>query len=347
MMRLSSIHLRGRELAAALLVLVVMAWMGPLAGLLAGVVVAAMLLALGRSGPGRPRRRSRAPGFAVSGAQVRVVEFAGYVYFDAAKRLLSEVTRGSDGLHFLVLDLRGAIGAERSAAATLARLQRLMGGRGVGVVFTGMGTALQRLLARAGCEFTGPGGYAAEDLRRGLEWCDVQGSSSGGSRELLDRFQRTTGDRWLLPQLLGRCEARELRAGDEVMRTGAGDGSVHFIERGTLSAWQDLGDGDRLLLRTLGPGALVRDSFLQPGADLPVVVTCDTPARVHRLSGEALARLEEEDPFLAAGLERLATGLASERKTPRRGPRGLGIVQALNSGPYLDAAARYARGGHG
>ena len=102
-----------------------------------------------------------------------------------------------------------------------------------------------------------------------------------------------------------------------------------------------------MLLRTLGPGALVRDSILHPGADLPVVVTCDTPARVHRLSAEALARLEEDDPFLAAGLERLATGLASERTAPRRGSQGRGIVQALNSSPYLDGPARYGRGGHG
>ena len=353
MMRLSSVNFRGREMAAALLVLVVFTWLGAVAGIAVGVMVIAWLL-----GQGPRRRRARVPrraaGFQVSGSRVRVVEFQGYVYFDAAKRLLGEVTRevaAADELGFLVLDFRGAIGAERSAAATLARLQRLLGGRGIAVVYTGMGSTLQRMLQRAGCEFTMPGGHAAEDLRRGLEWCDTQGLTYAGDMQLLERFQATTGDRWLLPQLLRRCEAQELPAGAVVLR-GEEDGAIHFLERGSLSAWQDLGDGDRLLLRTLEPGALVENSVLHPGAEHhPVIVVCDTPARVHRLSGAARAQMEVEDPFLAAALERMVTGLANER-TPPRGAgasQGRGIISALNSSAGLcrGAVATYGRSGHG
>lgn len=355
MTRLSSVRFRGREMAAALLVLVVATWMGAVAGIFAGVAVIAVLLASDRRGARRVRREKRRPsGFQVSGARVRVVEFQGYVYFDAAKRLLGEVTRevaAADELGFLVLDFRGAIGAERSAAATLARLQRLLGGRGVAVVYTGMGSTMQRMLQRAGCEFTMPGGHAAEDLRRGLEWCDTQGLTYAGDMQLLERFQATTGDRWLLPQLLRRCEAQELPAGAVVLR-GEEDGAIHFLERGSLSAWQDLGDGDRLLLRTLEPGALVENSVLHPGAEHhPVIVVCDTPARVHRLSGASRAQMELEDPFLAAALERLVSGLANER-TPPRGAgasQGRGIVSALNSSAGLcrGAVATYGRSGHG
>jgi SulP family sulfate permease len=340
MMRLSSVRLRGRDLVAAVAVLVALWWGGVLAGLAAGVAVVGGSLVVGRGGLRRGRRgKRRTSGFAVSGSRVRVVEFQGYVYFDAAKRLLGEVTRevaasGPEELGFLVLEFRGAVGAERSAAATLARLQRLLGARGVSVVFSGMSSALQRLLGRAGCEFTTPSGHAAEDLGRALAWCDTQGLAYSGDQQLLDRFQATTGDRWLLPQLLGRCEALELAAGTEVMRTGANDVALYFVERGTLSAWQDLGDGDKLLMRSLGPGSLVQDSVLHPGADHPVVVTCDGPARVHRLSGAAQAELQAEDPFLASALERLASGLASEQKPPRKGSRGRGLVQAMSSGRY-------------
>jgi hypothetical protein len=319
-------------------VLVAVTWMGAAAGMVAGTAAVGAMLWFGRREQRATRRRRKPAGFDVGGARVRVVEFEGYVYFDAAKRLLAEVTRelpaGPEGTSFLVLDLRGAIGAERSAAATLARLQRLLGARGVTVVFSGMSSSMQKLLGRAGCQFSGPNGHAAEDLRRGLEWCDLQGARHGSDARLIDRFQATTGDQWLLPQLLGRCEVRDLPAGAEVLRTGASDGSIHFVEHGTLSAWQDLGDGDRLLLRSLGPGALVREAILQPWADHPVVVTCDSPARVHRLSAEALARMEDEDPFLAAAIERLVTGMAEERATRRGSRRGRGIVQALNGGSY-------------
>lgn len=357
MTRLSSVRFRGREMAAALLVLVVATWLGALAGVVTGLGVIAVMLMGGRRE--QRQRRPRPSGFQVSGARVRVVEFQGYVYFDAAKRLLGEVTRevatGED-LGFLVLDFRGAIGAERSAAATLARLQRLLGARGVAVVYTGMGSTMHRMLQRAGCEFRLPGGHAAEDLRRGLEWCDTQGLTYAGDMQLLERFQAATGDRWLLPQLLRRCEGQDLPAGAVVLR--GEDGAIHFVERGSLSAWQDLGDGDRLLLRTLGPGALVESSVLHPGADQhPVLVVCDTPARVHRLSGAARAQMEADDPFLAAALDRLVLGLANERTPPRGASRGRGIIQAFNSGPmgrgpysgssgaYSSSSGSYGRAG--
>jgi hypothetical protein len=338
-------------MAAALLVLVVFAWLGAVAGV-AGVMVIAWLL-----GQRPPRRRSRAPrrpaGFQVSGSRVRVVEFQGYVYFDGAKQLLGEVIReaaaSAEQMGFLVLDFRGAIGAERSAAATLARLQRLLAARGVAVVYTGMGSTMQRLLQRAGCEFTVPGGHAAEDLRRGLAWCDRQGRTYAGDMRLLELFRANTGDRWLLPQLLGRCEAHDLPAGAMVLRSDE-SGAIFFVERGSLSAWQDLGDGDRLLLRTLGPGALASGSVLHPGADLhPVVVLCDTPTRVHRLSEAVRKEMEAEDPFLAAALARMVVGLANERTPPRAGSRGRGIVHRLNSsaGLYRGAAATSGRSGPG
>ena len=352
MMRLSSVNFRGREMAAALLVLVVFTWLGAVAGIAVGVMVIAWLL-----GQGPRRRRARVPrraaGFQVSGSRVRVVEFQGYVYFDGAKRLLGEVmqeaTAAAEEMGFLVLDFRGAIGAERPAAATLARMQRLLAARGVAVVYTGMGSTLQRVLQRAGCEFTMPGGHAAEDLRRGLAWCDRQGLTYAGDMKLLELFRANTGDRWLLPQLLGRCEAHDLPAGAMVLRSDE-SGAIFFVERGSLSAWQDLGDGDRLLLRTLGPGALVESSVLHPGADQhPVVVLCDTPARVHRLSEAVRRETEAEDPFLAAALARMVCGLANERRPPRNAARGRGIVHRLNSsaGLYRGAAATSGRTGPG
>lgn len=319
-------------MVAAFGILVAVTWMGAPAGAAAALVLAA-LLASGR--PRRVRRETRPSRYEASGSRVRVVEFRGYVYFDDAKRLLAEVKRElaatPEGLRFLVLDFRGAIGAERSAAATLARLQRLLGLRGIAVVYTGMGSTLQRLLQRAGCRYSLPGGHVADDLRRGLRWCDEQGRTFAGDMQLLERFSAATGDRWLLPQLLKCCEAYDLPAGAVALR-GEERGTVVFVERGRLSAWQDLGDGDRLLLRALGPGALVQGSVLHPGAEQhPVVVVCETPARIHRLSAAVREQLAADDPALAAALERLAAGLANERTPPRSASRGRGLVRALSS----------------
>lgn len=357
MVRLPSVRFRGREMAAALLILAVVSWMGAVVGVAALVVVLALLLIPSRE-TSAPRQLRRTVNFTVSGSRVRVVEFAGYVYFDGAKRLLAEVmhalTTAPRELEFLIMDFRGAIGAERSAAATLARLQRLLGARGVAVVYTGMGSTLQRLLQRAGCEFTMPGGHAAEDLRRGLEWCDTQGRTYAGDMRLLERFGAATGDRWLLPQLLGRCVAYDLPA-EAVVLCGEPSGAIFFVERGRLSVWRDFGDGDRLRLRTLGPGALVQSAVVDRGAELArVVVECDTPARVHCLSEAVREELAAEDPLLAAALERMVTSLATGRhgarfgdeKKPPRGPRGL--ISALSSSRALGrGSATFVRTGPG
>lgn len=253
------------------------------------------------------------------GAQIRVLQLQGYIFFGSAHRLLHDVTGELDGgaaLRFVVADFRQVVGLDCSAAATLARLQRRLHARGVALVCTGLTPAIERLLTIAGCELEGASAQVRADLDHGLEFCEERLlADAGASRDevrLADEFAALAGDPSLLPRLLAFAAHVDLPAGAAVFAASdAGDG-LYLIESGSLTAWLAVGDSRRRL-RTMGPGTMIGEAGPYLQAQRSAAVVCDTPARLHHLSNAALARMQAEAPQLLAELHRVVASMLADR----------------------------------
>ena len=97
-------------------------------------------------------------------------------------------------------------------------------------------------------------------------------------------------------------------------------------------------------LRTLRPGVVVGEIALYTGVPRTADVVAEAPSVVLRISREAIARIEAEEPELAAALHRwLATTLA-ERLTDTMRSRG---HPARLSAPLRERKERSQRGSWG
>ena len=97
-----------------------------------------------------------------------------------------------------------------------------------------------------------------------------------------------------------------------------------MLESGRLGVEVTTPEGSRIRLRTLRPGVVVGEIALYTGVARTADVVAEAPSVVLRISRDSIARLEADEPELAAALHRwLATTLA-ERLTDT-----LGAVDAL------------------
>jgi SulP family sulfate permease len=116
-------------------------------------------------------------------------------------------------------------------------------------------------------------------------------------------------------RLLPYLEAIEVDAGQTVMREDDPSEGLYFLESGRLTVQLESPEGGRMRLRTMGPGTVVGEVTLYLGTPRTASVVAEVPSRLHRLSAEALGRMERGDPTVAAAVHRMFARLLAERLT--------------------------------
>jgi SulP family sulfate permease len=187
--------------------------------------------------------------------------------------------------------------------------------RGFEVVLCGANDDVRAKLARGG---VGPldGVVRFEpDLDRGLELVEdrllhddaesVAGTSvasGGGEGDPLSG----------LPERLGAyLERQAVPQGTVLIRQGEPPGDVYVLQSGRLSVEATTPEGTRMRLSSMTPGVMVGEVALYLGQPRTADVIAEVPSVVLRLSRASIARMETEDPELAAALHhRLAQDLA-------------------------------------
>jgi SulP family sulfate permease len=153
-----------------------------------------------------------------------------------------------------------------------------------------------------------------------VEWCE---------NRLLEehRQEAETADRPLVEQLRGTLdgavnpealvrylEPRDLAPGERLIRQGDEVADVYFLERGRLTVEFERPEGEESVrLRTMASGTVVGEVAMYLGGPRTASVVADGVSRIHRLSPEALARMEREEPELAAALHRMFARLLAQR----------------------------------
>lgn len=112
----------------------------------------------------------------------------------------------------------------------------------------------------------------------------------------------------------------EVPAEHRLIRQGDPPGDVYFLAEGRLTAALEQEDGSSVRLRTMGPGTIVGEvaMYLEIPRTASVISECESV--VYRLSPDAISRMQQEEPRLAAALHRcfgrvVALRLASTLRT--------------------------------
>jgi SulP family sulfate permease len=312
------------EYGVVLVILAVIVGRGYLPGVEVGLVLAVVLFAVnyGRielvrevafgdiyhSNVDRPpseRARLRS-----MGGDVQILRVNGFLFFGSANGLLERIRKRVEAgpLRFLMIDLRRVTGVDSSAVVAFVKVIGLAQTHGFELVLTGVSEPVRKQLARGGVD-EGELVRFEPDLDRGLQRCEEVLLREEGAAEPAD----LDGDvlAGMPPGLRTYLERVELEDGAVLIRQDESPTDVFVLESGRLRVETVTAEGTRMRLRTMNPGVVVGEVAMYSGVPRTADVVAEEPTVVLRLSGTEIARLETEDPELAAALHRwLATTIA-------------------------------------
>jgi sulfate permease, SulP family len=313
------------EYVAVLVIVAVVVARGYLPGIVVGLVLAVGLFALSygrvdlvrevtfgdvyRSSVDRPtaeRERLRA-----LADRVQILRVSGHVFFGSTNRLLERIrtrVEGDTPLRFLVIDLRRVTGVDASAAAALAKAERLTSAQGIEIVLTGASEVVRTRLERGGILGTRGVVSFEADLDSGLQRCE-EALLEGATPE----DDGVTSPDGLPPGLAPYLERVPLAEGTVLLHQDEPPGDIYVLAEGRLAVETSTPEGKRVRLRTLRPGVVVGEIALYTGVPRTADVVAETRCMVLRCSSEQIARIEAEDPDVAAGLHRWLAGNLADR----------------------------------
>jgi SulP family sulfate permease len=305
------------EYLVVLVILAVIIAQGFLAGIVVGLVLAALLFTFsyGRvdlvrqvsfgdayhSNVDRPPAERAA--LRALRDRVLILRVSGFVFFGSTARLLERIRARveSSSPRFLVIDLRRVTGMDASAVVAFSKAMRLAGSHGSELVVTGASEPVRAELERGGVTEQGGSLRFEPDLDRGLERCEdvllAEEVAAAGEQVARGRDGVPAG---LAPYM----ERLAVSEGTVVLRQEEPPGDLYVLAEGRLAVETVTPEGRRVRLRILRPGVVVGELAFYTGAPRTAYVVAETPCVVLRCSREQIARIEADDPVVAIVLHR-------------------------------------------
>jgi SulP family sulfate permease len=258
------------------------------------------------------------------GRRIFMLELQGFIFFGTASALLDRIRARvaeseSPVIRYMILDFRRVTGLDSSAVISFVKGKQLAEAQGITLVLTHLSDELRHRFEQKGL-FEGESEVRLfPDLDRGLEWCEEEVLEAEKitllhvpvtlSAQLADSgFSKA--DTVRLREFLERVDPDE---GETLMRQGDEADRLYFIERGTVSVYLEIANGERVRLQTLGLGTAVGEPGLYLGTKCSASVVADSPTIAYRLTRAALAEMKEKEPELAATFHEFAARLLSDR----------------------------------
>lgn len=320
-------------------IVAVIAAVGFLEGIAAGVVIATVLFvisysridaiknvlsgAVHHSKVDRPPRHRRL--LHEHGGRIAILRLQGFLFFGTIQGILDHVRARladrSQPLEFLVLDLRRVTRIDSSAAFGIERLKQLAAAGGFRTVWTDVNRDIRRQLERSGLL------DAADDtfmlmpsLDHGLEECENRliavhddRDHVGTAESLIEQLERAIGWRPTVERVFRYLERRDVPEGDYLVRQGESSEEMFFIEDGLIAIQLEREGAAAIRLRSLCSGTTVGEMGLYLRSPRSASAIAARPSVVYRLTASALEAMEADDPQLAALLHRWMAGLLAER----------------------------------
>jgi SulP family sulfate permease len=260
------------------------------------------------------------------GPQIFILRLQGFIFFGTIQAVLNQI-RGrladtaQPRLEFVVLDFQRVTRLDSSAVFGITRLKQLTEASGVPMVWTQVSRTIQRQMQRGGLLDESDDSFVIlPTLDHGVEWCenrilerhgDIKSAPSG--KRLEDQLERGFPGLQGPERLVKYLERIEVPAGQYLMREGDPPSDMYFIESGLLTAQLEGADGELVRLRSMRGGTTVGEMGIYLGAPRTASVVASEASVVYRLSEDALNRMRQDDPDVAATLHEWIARMLAER----------------------------------
>jgi SulP family sulfate permease len=254
---------------------------------------------------------------------IHILKLQGFIFFGTAYSLLHRVRERLHDpeqapLRYLILDFRHVTGVDSSALLSLSRLLHIGAKSDFATLCTGVPPSVYKTLKRDAV--INDGFTFQPDIDHAVEWCE--------SRELIARHAPVEPPpvdilHTLEKALPGRPEiarslasyfvAQDIAATVVLAVQGDKTRDLFLIQKGRISALLKAQSGEVIRLRTMGPGAIVGEIAMYLGQPRTASLIAETDSIVWRLSPDALATMERDDPRTAAALHEILARMLATR----------------------------------
>ncbi len=255
------------------------------------------------------------------GRRLYVLKLRGYLFFGTATHLSARVREQAmrpkeERVQFVLVDFGHVSGIDSSARYAFRRLQQTAVKQQFELILTGLPNDLQ---AHLQLDEGDPGVQIFADLDHGLEWCEdqllkpLQRDQTRASPSILARLEALFPDPHDQKAFSTYLEEIEFPKGCVLVRQGDDPSDVLFLETGEVSVYLESSNGERTRLRRTGAGTIIGEIGFYIGSLRSASVIADQPGTAFRLSREGLARMETERPEFAAALHQFMAEMLAER----------------------------------
>lgn len=260
------------------------------------------------------------------GAEIYILRLQGYLFFGTIQRILEKIhLRLKDGpqepLKFLIIDFHRVPHLDSSAVFGVTRLKQLTQINDIMMVWTEVSPDIIHLLERGGLmEKTDDRFAIMPSLDEAVEWCENRILAEEGMADLTGFTERVESQlKRLLPgiqsveRLMNYLERREINVGEYLMKQNDPSEEMYFVESGLVSVELELPNQKRMRVRSIRGGATVGEMGIYLEGLRAASVVASRRSIVYRLSSQALKEMRQKDPEMAALFHEWIARLLAER----------------------------------
>ena len=321
-------------------ILVVIATVGFLQGVAAGIFIAAILFVISYSRINAvkatldgsifhskvDRPKAHRDLLHARGAEIYIVRLQGYIFFGSIQNLLERIRlRIRDHtqvpLKYLILDFQRVNRLDSSAVFGIMRLKQLAEANKILMVWTQVAPEIVSQLERGGLHDEADASFILQaSLDEGVEWCENKILATHGIKDLTGVMERVESQlKSVFPGFQGvehmmkYLERRVVEVGEYLMKQDEAPEEMYFIESGLVTVELELPNGRRVRLRSIRGGATVGEMGIYLGGTRTASVVASRRSTVYRLSHQSLEEMRENDPEIAALFHEWIARLLAER----------------------------------
>lgn len=316
------------EYLVVVIIVLVVATIGFLEGVMAGLLCAIVLFVINYSrinvvrfaltgterGSNVERNSVEEKFLRDNGGQTLILKLQGYLFFGTAAALARRIEeRMADTsqlpLRYVAMDFAHVTDMDSSAALSFMQLAQEASQFNFFLVLTGMTPTMHERLMGSWFESESTSYVQImPDLDRGIEWCEERilkelsvGESHEGILQQLLQYMPSADDHKILESYL---EHRYVESGDQLAKQGDPSDEMFLLQSCTASVYLDTSTGRKHRIRRAGIGTVFGEVGFYLGTPRTASVIIDTAGELFVLSQIANSRLEQDHPHIAAALHK-------------------------------------------
>ncbi|MEM8640545.1 MAG: SulP family inorganic anion transporter [Cyanobacteria bacterium P01_G01_bin.54] len=225
---------------------------------------------------------------------------------------------GTQPLRFVILDFRQVTGLDSSAVLSCNKILKIARQHELTLVFTNLSAEFQATLEQGdGIElnddrcllYPAARCLLLPDIDRGLEWCESQllaqaRLTTPPAIDLATQVQTWGLSAEQASQFLSYLTPRTVAAQQPIYASDTTDTQLYLLESGRVAVLLELEAGQTKRMQTQEPGAILGEMRFYNKPPLSTAVIAETDCQLQGLSQSAFAQMTQDQPAIAACLER-------------------------------------------